>query len=68
MENKDWLSEHLTEVASVCYQDLQAIINTGVKCFPRSYNIVPFFVKRYHFGLVEVVCVLCVCVCVCVCV
>ena len=55
MENKEWLTDHLTEVAGVCYQDLQGITTAGVKCFPASYNIVSFFVKRYHRGLVGVV-------------
>jgi exocyst complex component 3 len=55
MENKEWLTDHLTEVASVCYQDLQAIITAGVKCFPSSYKIVSFFVKRYHRGLTSVI-------------
>ena len=55
MENKDWLNEHLTEVARTCYQDLHAITTAGVKCFPPSFDIVPFFVRRYHRGLVEMV-------------
>ena len=55
MENKDWLMEHLSEVARTCYTDLQAITSAGVKCFPPSYDIAVFFIKRYHRGLVEVV-------------
>lgn len=55
MENKDWLTDHLTEVATVCYQDLQNIVTSGEKCFPSSYKIVSFFVKRYHRGLIQVI-------------
>ena len=55
MENKDWLNDHLTEVARLCYQDLQAVVTGGDKCFPPSYKIVTFFVKRYHRGLITVV-------------
>ena len=47
--------EHLSEVARTCYMDLQAITTAGVQCFPPSYDIAAFFIKRYHRGLIEVV-------------
>jgi exocyst complex component 3 len=56
IENKDWLMEHLSEVARTCYMDLQAITTAGVQCFPPSYDIAAFFIKRYHRGLIEVIC------------
>ena len=52
-ENQEWLTDHLKEVERVCSQDLQAIVTAGEKCFPPSYKIVPFFVTRYHHGLVN---------------
>ncbi len=55
MESKEWLTELLTDVAKLCYQDLQAMVTRGDKCFPPEYKIVPFFVRRYHAGLVRVV-------------
>lgn len=56
MENKGWLNDHLTAVASLCYGDLKAMKDTGHRCFPESYDIVKFFITHYHHHLVDVVC------------
>ena len=55
LENKLWLGEHLTEVASVCFQDLKNVKEKGQKCFPPSYNILSFFITHYHHCLVKLV-------------
>ena len=56
MENKAWLGEHLTAVASRCYTDLSAMRESGKRCFPPDYKILTFFVMHYHASLVKVVC------------
>jgi len=56
LENKGWLGEHLTSIASICFQDLQAMKDHGKKCFPPDYKILTFFVSHYHSSLVKVVC------------
>ena len=55
LENKAWLSEYLSAVASICYTDLQSVRDKGQKCFPPSYGIMDFFVRQYHKSLVKVV-------------
>ena len=55
MENKAWLVEYLTSVATFCYTDLQAIKDHGTKCFPPHYDILDKFIKWYHQCLVKLV-------------
>lgn len=55
IENKDWLDEYLTEVATVCFQDLKAMKENGESCFPPDYDILDFFVQRYQVSLKKVV-------------
>uniref|UniRef100_A0A1X7T259 Uncharacterized protein n=2 Tax=Amphimedon queenslandica TaxID=400682 RepID=A0A1X7T259_AMPQE len=54
-ENKEWLDDLLTEVATVCYQDLKAMKENGVNCFPPDYDILEMYIKAYHTNLKEVV-------------
>ena len=62
LENKAWLSEYLSAVASICFTDLQSMKDKGQKCFPPSYGILEFFVTQYHKNLVKVVSQICSCV------
>ena len=55
MENKGWLTDHLQNVASYCYTELQAIKEQGVHCFPPSYDILSFFTKLHHDSLAKLV-------------
>ena len=55
LENKGWLMDYLSAVASVCYTDLQSVKEKGRRCFPPSYKIMDFYVTQYHKGLVKVV-------------
>ena len=55
LESKTWLGEHLTQVASLCYQDLHAMRESGHKCFPPNYKIMNFFIAQYHSNLVKLV-------------
>ncbi|XP_064405775.1 exocyst complex component 3-like isoform X2 [Halichondria panicea] len=55
MENKAWLVEYLTSVATFCYTDLQAIKDHGTKCFPPQYDILDKFIKWYHQCLVKLI-------------
>ena len=55
LENKGWLNEHLSSIAALCYQDLQAVKEHGHKCFPPEYNIFDYFVAHYHSNLVKTV-------------
>ncbi len=53
LENKGWLQDHLSNVASFSYADLQAMKERGVACFPPSYNILEFFTRMHHGCLVK---------------
>ncbi len=53
LENKGWLQEHLVNIASFSYADLQAVKDNGVACFPPSYKILEFFTKIHHGCLVK---------------
>lgn len=58
LENKGWLQDHLVNVASFSYTDLQAMKERGASCFPPSYNILDFFTKVHHGCLVKKVSVM----------
>lgn len=55
MENRGWLNEHLSNVASFSFSDLKAMKEQGVACFPPSYDIIDFFNKIHHNCLAKLV-------------
>jgi exocyst complex component 3 len=54
-ENREWLDDYLTEVASVSYQDLKAMRENGIKCFPPDYDIMDMFLRLYHANIKDVI-------------